>query len=79
MTPRHPSNTGDSARQRILRTIRQSDIIAGLVQARCFQPRDSYIYDPALLEARVPTDVLRECVIQKEKRSTFWVRETSWD
>ena len=53
----------------------QSDVIAGLVQAGYFQPRDPRIYDPDVLEAKVPIDILKQCFLnQKEQRPSFWVR-----
>lgn len=52
----------------------QADIIAGLVRAGYFQPREPGGCNVAVLEARVPADILQETREPSEKRPAFWVR-----
>ena len=44
-------------------------------QASHFEPRDNKVYDPALLEANVPIEILKQCFQDpKKRRPSFWVR-----
>ena len=53
------------------------DIIAGGVTAGYFQPNRPPLYDPGLLQKKVPAEVLRECLApHQDKREGFWVRAT---
>ena len=52
------------------------DVIAGMVIAGYFQPRDPPRYNPAKLDKLVPADILRKCLLpEEEARSGFWIRK----
>ena len=53
----------------------QTDIIAGPVQAGYFEPRDNKVYNPDLLEAKVPIEILKQCFQDpRKRRPAFWIR-----
>ena len=64
----HASNANDMA------TIEAAGVLAGY-----FHPRDQPAYDPRALEARIPGDILRECLASKQpdSRVPFWVRRAA--
>ena len=53
------------------------NIFANGVTAGYFQPRNPPVYDPRLLQQKIPADLLRECLSPyQDRREGFWVRAT---
>ena len=54
----------------------KSDVIAGMVIAGYFQPRNPPKYNPERLDQMVPADILRTCRLPEEQiRNGFWIRK----
>ena len=54
----------------------KADVIAGMVIAGYFQPRNPPAYDPEILDQLVPADILRKCRLPEERnRQGFWIRQ----
>ena len=52
------------------------DVIAGVVIAGYFEPRNPPRYSTTQLEKSVPADILRKCLLpEEEARSGFWIRK----
>ena len=52
------------------------DVVAGMVIAGYFQPRNPPRYNPEKLDKLVPADILRKCLLpEEEARSGFWIRK----
>ena len=52
------------------------DVIAGMVIAGYFQPRNPPAYDPEILDQLVPADILKKCRLPEERnRQGFWIRQ----
>ncbi len=57
-------------------TAGKADVVAGIVVAGYFQPRNPPAYDPEILDKLVPGDILRKCRLPEErKRQGFWIRQ----
>ena len=57
-------------------TANKVDVIAGMVIAGYFQPRNPPRYNTAELDKLVPSDILRRCLLpEEEARNGFWIRK----